>query len=473
MMRPLHLERGLTGKMAFAMNAATIRSDWVGSVVDGRFTLLQWLGGSDSSDVFLTELQEHQPRKAAIKLIPADSGNVEARLAGWTAAKALSHPHLMLLFRTGRCQIGDAGLLYVVTEYAEEVLSEVLPERALTPLMAREMLDPVIDVLSYLHGKGYVHGRLKPSNIMVVDNQLKLSCDSIQSAGRLRNRVQPLSIYDAPEGGRRAIAPAADIWSLGVTLVEALTQHPPVWDRSADSEPVVPESIPQPFAAIAQECLRRELARRCTLSDVKARLGPDLSRSEKAGKTGEKIPAKLRSAVLVAAVLVLIAVTAVMLARSHKTRPSSSTVEQRPAPAIATPTPQSPASAQSLPAVPVSSPAHAPASAPEIQTSKGAVVKGAVDERVLPEVMPSASESIQGQVSVAVRVMVDPGGNVSNATFDSPGPSKYFAKVALQAAQHWRFKPAQMDGQAVSSVWILHFHFTRSGIEVAPVEASP
>jgi TonB family protein len=104
---------------------------------------------------------------------------------------------------------------------------------------------------------------------------------------------------------------------------------------------------------------------------------------------------------------------------------------------------------------------------------RGASVKGAVAERVLPNLLPSAQESIEGKVNVSVRVAVDAGGNVSNATFDSPGPSKYFARQAMQAAGHWKFKPAQVDGKAVSSMWLLRFHFTQSGIEITPVEVSP
>ncbi len=69
-------------------------------------------------------------------------------------------------------------------EYAEEDLSQILPERPLTPGEAREMLDPVLDALSYLHEKGFVHGHFKPSNIMVVDDQVKLSCDNLEVAGR-------------------------------------------------------------------------------------------------------------------------------------------------------------------------------------------------------------------------------------------------------------------------------------------------
>jgi TonB family protein len=101
------------------------------------------------------------------------------------------------------------------------------------------------------------------------------------------------------------------------------------------------------------------------------------------------------------------------------------------------------------------------------------MIKGAVAERVLPEVLASAYKSIRGKVDVRVRVIVDPRGNVSSATFDSSGPSKYFAKVALQAGQQWRFKPAQADGQAVSSVWILQFEFTHTATEVSAAEVSP
>jgi TonB family protein len=440
------------------MNTSATRSDWVGRVIDGSFTLLQWLGGSAGGDVFLTELQGPQPQKAAIKLIPADATDAEACLAGWAATTTLSHPHLMRLFHTGRCQINGTRLLYAVMEYAEEDLSQIIPERPLTPSEAREMLHPVLDALSYLHEKGFVHGHLKPSNIMVVDDQLKLSRGSLHVSGVIGKhlpapRVPAQRVYDAPEIASETISPSADVWSLGVILVEALTQHPPVWDRSTNREPVIPESIPQPFADIARECLRSDPARRCALSDVKARLEPTRSLTEPANKTGRTVSAKLRMTVLMAAVLLVIVVVAGLKLRSHDTQPSLPTGKQQPAPAIAALPPQSPA--------------------PGTRTLKSAAVKGAVAERVLPNVPRSASNTIQGKVKVRLRVAVDRSGDVSNVTFESPGPSKYFANLALQAARQWNFKPAQIDGQAVPSVWILRFQFGQTGTEVTPVEASP
>ena len=435
------------------MNTSAIHNDWVGRVIDGRFTLLQWLGGSERGEVFLTELQEDASQKAAIKLIPAESPGAEARVAGWAATTTLSHPHLMHLFYTGRCQINASRFLYAVMEYAEENLSQIIPERPLTPSEAREMLAPVLDALSYLHGKGFLHGHLKPSNIMVVDNQLKLSSDSLHVVGNPVIHAPTLTVYDAPEGLTGKISPAADVWSLGVTLVEALTQQPPVRDSSINREPVVPESIPEPFFDIAQECLRSDPARRCTLSDIKARLEPARSLPDPASKTDRKVPAKLRMTALIAAVVVVLAVIAALNRPSRQTQPSMPIGNQRPAPAIAAPPPESPT--------------------PGTQSSKGVAAKGAVTERVLPDVPRNASQTIHGKVKVTIRVAIDPGGNVSNATFESPGPSKYFANLALEAARRWKFKPAQVDSQAVSSVWMLRFQFGQTTTEVTPVELSP
>jgi len=166
------------------------------------------------------------------------------------------------------------------------------------------MLDPVLDVLLYLHGKVSCMATSKPSNIMVVDNQMKLSGDSLQVTGEFSKHFFTPGVYGAPEGATETISPAADVWSLGVTLIEVLTQHPPVWDRSTDREPIVPESIPQPFADIARECLRLDPARRCTLIDIKARLEPRRSLPNPANNTGRTVSAKLRIMALISAVLV-------------------------------------------------------------------------------------------------------------------------------------------------------------------------
>ena len=104
-------------------------NSWEGQVLNGEFHLRQYLGASEHSAVFLTEHCKQGLQKAAIKLIPADPQYAELQLSRWRQAAELSHPNLIQLFQMGRCQHGNKELLYLVMEYADEDLAQVLPDR--------------------------------------------------------------------------------------------------------------------------------------------------------------------------------------------------------------------------------------------------------------------------------------------------------------------------------------------------------
>jgi TonB family protein len=91
----------------------------------------------------------------------------------------------------------------------------------------------------------------------------------------------------------------------------------------------------------------------------------------------------------------------------------------------------------------------------------------------LPDVSEKARNSIQGKVRVTVRVHVEPGGNVSQAELDSPGPSKYFADLAMQAARRWAFTAPEVNGHSVSSDWLIRFEFSQSGTQAFPRQNAP
>src|SRR5882724_2907048 len=103
---------------------------WEGQVINGVFPLRRFLGGSDHSGVFLTESKARDLPNAALKLVPAIPAFAEAQLAHWTAAAALSHPHLIRLLEAGRCELGGLQFLFVVMEYAEQTLSQIVSQRA-------------------------------------------------------------------------------------------------------------------------------------------------------------------------------------------------------------------------------------------------------------------------------------------------------------------------------------------------------
>jgi TonB family protein len=106
------------------------------------------------------------------------------------------------------------------------------------------------------------------------------------------------------------------------------------------------------------------------------------------------------------------------------------------------------------------------AQSPETEGAQETAAAGAVSKRVMPEILPAAQASIQGRVNVRIRVIVDAAGNVADAAVESQGTSRYFAKVAQDAARQWKFRPAQAGGQRV---WVLAFEFTRAGTEVTPL----
>jgi TonB family protein len=245
---------------------------WEGQIVEGIFPLRQYLGGSDHSAVFLTEYVEGEPQKAAIKLLPSDPATADSQLASWEFTAQLSHPNLLRLFRTGRCRLEGNDLLYLVMEFAEEDLADILPQRALTPGETRDMLCPVLDALEYLHGKGFVHGDLKPANILATGDHLKLSSDAISRIGEAPSASKRAGVYDPPEATSGLLTPAADVWSLGTTLVEVLTQHLPEWQPGTNREPLVPANLCAPFLEIARQCLRLEPQRRISVADIAARL---------------------------------------------------------------------------------------------------------------------------------------------------------------------------------------------------------
>jgi len=69
---------------------------------------------------------------------------------------------------------------------------------------------------------------------------------------------------------------------------------------------------------------------------------------------------------------------------------------------------------------------------------------------------------------VAVRVTVDSSGNVVRDRFENAGPSRYFSRLASEAARKWKFTSADNEG---SREWLLRFEFGRDGTTVHAIRA--
>ena len=464
---------------------------WEGTIVDGKFRLERFLGGSDHSAVFLTETGT-PPVKAAIKFVPAIPQALDFHRSTWEQTSRLSHPNLIRVFGGGQCRLGYVDLLYVVMEYAEENLAQILPDRALTADEARDTLDPVLETLKYLHEKKLAHGSLKPSNIMAVQDQLKLSSDQVRGFGQA-GLSSDTSIFAAPELASQGAAAATDVWSLGATLVEVLTQRVP--ERISPRQLVVPGSLPEPFREIAGACLMELPQDRWTLAEIILRLAGTHSSAKpadqlspavasKASPTSgarrgppespvvrERVPVGLDSGrklmvsgISFLLVLVAIYVGAQFLHRdSHDNAAASArqSMEKSSPPGASNSTASSSSGGTDI----LKTPAESSSAAPVAPSARSASTPGRVLERVEPDVSASARATITGKIHVRIGLRVDPTGKVVEARFISAGPSKYFASHALEAARRWTFVPPQADGQPAASRWTLTFTFKRKSVD--------
>ncbi|HUL17366.1 MAG TPA: protein kinase [Terriglobales bacterium] len=502
-----------------------IWNHWEGFIVDGKYKLVRFLGGSGHSAVYLTETGEPQTSKAAIKLLAADASRAELQMSRWKIAAKLSHPGLQPIFDMGRCQVEGRDLLYVVMEVAEEDLSQILPQRALTAEEAKEMLRSVLDAVQYLHEKRLVHTRIKPSNILALDDKIKISSDQICPAGDATMPQETKSLYAAPEDVAGIAVPSSDVWSLGVTLVEVLTQHHPSWRQSTAGELELAEQLPNPYQEIVRHALVRETSRRWKILDFKAELYPPQRKplpewpsetvtfSPEPARSAKKrhleppsIPAKPRSRkqglpfsplwILIpglAGFAFFVAWLSLNRAVPHQTEapaPSSAAAE-----AAALPT--SPPGSFPDKGLIKSAPAHegrsvkkhektdsprpakliaeASKEAPKepVTEAKDESGKGQVLDQVLPDVSERALSTIHGTVRVSVRVQADAAGRVTNAQLDSQGPSEFFAGKALEAAKRWEFISPEAGGRSAPSEWILRFEFRQSGAKAYAKQTSP
>lgn len=424
--------------------------EWERRIVNGVYPLRRFLGRSNHSVVFLTECKAQNVPQAAIKILPANRALTEAQLAHWKRVATLSHPHLMRLLDSGRCQLGGHNFLFFVMDHAEQNLAQILPGRALTPDEVRDLLPATLDALAYLHGKNLVQGGLKPPNFLVVDDQLKLASDTIRPAGERTASTAKPSLYDPPEAKNGGVSTAGDIWGLGITLVEALTQTPPAWSRESSESVSLPANLAPEFVDTIQRCLNRDPAQRPAIAELLAQFkqappatlpsaAPAVMNEPLVQTVSTQNPPKTRfllTAITVGIITLWAVWTGVHLIHTHAN-------VQQPASI----TPQSP-------------PAVSPPAAVENPKASIAASPPSVLHQEIPDLSRSARATIRGVIKIAVRVIVDRSGNVFAATLDSRASSKYFARAAMDAAKKWQFA---QDADQPSRVWLLHFEFTRAG----------
>jgi eukaryotic-like serine/threonine-protein kinase len=181
------------------------------------------------------------------------------RLEGRHAAQ-LSHPGIVAVHDY------HDGVPYLVMEYVAgpSLATVIAAEGTLSPRRVLALIVQAAQALACAHAAGIVHRDMKPSNMLVDGNQVKIADFGIARAIGTASVTQAglmlgTPAYLSPEQAAGLPAtPASDLYSLGIIAYECLTGRPPFsgtaltvalahLDRSL---PPLPQTVPWPVAQL-------------------------------------------------------------------------------------------------------------------------------------------------------------------------------------------------------------------------------
>ena len=219
--------------------------DNLGKIVSEKFKILELVGKGGMGAVYLAEDITKKNTWVAIKMLHAqlseDKNSVKRFQQEASAASDLQHPNLILQHDFGMI---DGKNPYLVMEFLQgESLSDRIKEHGpINPVHCCRLFSQVMDGLKYAHDKGVVHRDIKPSNILLLEKDgeevvkvldfglAKLMPWSGKESQHLTKTGEVFGspIYMSPEQCMgKQLEPSSDIYSLGITLYEALTGKPP------------------------------------------------------------------------------------------------------------------------------------------------------------------------------------------------------------------------------------------------------
>ncbi len=226
-------------------------SGWIGRVIDRRYRIIKRLGEGAMGEVFVAEhLKLH--KQVALKVVRAElAGNREA-LARFAreamAGSKIDHPSVVAALDYGA--LDDGGAYLIMPLVPGECLADVLQNAG--PMhwaQAAALGAQIADALTAAWAQGFVHRDLKPDNILIEPREAGGPLARVLDFG-VAKLSEPLggSAPPSPSGGEQLtkegaiigtpgyMAPeqalgrpathAADLYSLGVMLWEAIVGRP-------------------------------------------------------------------------------------------------------------------------------------------------------------------------------------------------------------------------------------------------------
>lgn len=211
----------------------------IGSRIEGRFELAIQIGHGGMGDVYRA-FDHREGKTVAIKVIrrghvhdPRATGRFATEIR---AMARVAHPNVVAFVTAGTY----LGIPYAVMDWMDGGdlgrLLEVVPNHRLAPYRAASIASAVSRGVEAMHRAGFVHGDLKPANILmtfegrVAVADLGMARPMAECCRHTAGEIAGTPTYLAPEltmGHPVTPAPTSDVYALGVLTFRMVTGRLP------------------------------------------------------------------------------------------------------------------------------------------------------------------------------------------------------------------------------------------------------
>lgn len=252
------------------------------AVLANRYALESVIGRGGMADVHRARDQVLH-RQVAVKILRGVSTDPQDRERFGAETRMLAqlrHPSLVMILDAGT----EGERPFLVMELVEGAsLAELCREGPLDPPHVATIGVRLADALRYVHAEGIVHRDIKPANVLLSHDGRVLLADFgiarlTADAARLTGSGVMIgtAAYLAPEQVRnQEIGPAADVYSLGLVLLEALTGVQTYSGPSTEAAlarlftpPSVPDDLPEPWPGLLSSMTALDVSMRPTPAEV-------------------------------------------------------------------------------------------------------------------------------------------------------------------------------------------------------------
>lgn len=262
-----------------------------GALLDGRYRLDDLIGRGGTAEVYRAT-DELLGRAVAVKIFDVrltDLNTIGRQRSEMRLLAALDDPHLVAVYDARMVEAAGAPAAaqdhsYLVMELVSGgTLAERLRDGSLCPAEATPIGVAVAAGLAAVHARGLVHRDVKPANVLLASSgAVKLGDFGLARMVAAETRFTSGSAligtaaYFSPEQARSEhVGAAADVYALGLVLLEALTgrrEFPGAAVPSAMArllrDPQIPDGLPAPWPMLLSRMTDQDPETRPTAADI-------------------------------------------------------------------------------------------------------------------------------------------------------------------------------------------------------------